>query len=342
MRDTTDRLSGAEGEPKRRSMLGDLFIRLVREKPMGTVGAVIVLLLLFTGIFADLSWIGMPELGLAPHHYNEIHMQDRLAPPSAQYPLGADNVGRDLLSRVIYGARISMIIGLSATALSTVVSVIIGLSSGFIGGKTDMVAQRFIDAWLCFPGLVIYLLFMSIIGGGMLQVILVLGIGGGIGASRGSRALAFWIKESTYVEASKAIGCPTWRIIFRHLLPNVLPLIIIGFSLGIGGVILAEATLSFLGFGIPPPYPSWGGMLSAAGRRYMYQAPWLALWPGIALTLVVYGVNMFGDALRDLIDPRLRGGIGGMGGHGMEQARKALRKRQTRAGKTELDNRRTN
>lgn len=330
-------MSDAEAEVKRRAPLLGLFARLVREKPMGTVGAVIVLLLLFTGIFADLSWIGMPEIGLAPQHYNEINMKDRLAPPSAEYPLGADNVGRDLLSRIIYGARISMIIGLSATLLSTFVSVIIGLTTGFIGGKLDIMSQRFVDAWLCFPGLVIYLLLMSILGPGMLQLILVLGIGGGIGASRGSRALAFWIKESMYVEATRAIGSSTWRIIWRHLLPNVLPMIIVGFSLGIGGIILAEASLSFLGFGIPPPHPSWGGMLSAAGRRYMYVAPWLALWPGIALTLVVYGVNMFGDALRDLIDPRLRGGIGGVGGYGAEQARKALRKRQAKAGNTGLD-----
>jgi len=338
MSDATPGKPDAGVEVKKRAGPLDLFVRLVREKPMGTIGAVIVLLLLFTGIFADLSWIGMPEIGLAPHHYNEIHMKDRLAPPSPDYPLGADNVGRDLLSRVIYGARISMIIGISATLLSTVVSVVIGLTSGFVGGKFDIMTQRLVDAWLCFPGLVIYLTFMSIIGGGMLQVILVLGIGGGIGASRGSRALAFWIKESAYVEATRAIGGSTWRILWRHLFPNVLPMIIIGFSLGIGGIILAEATLSFLGFGIPPPFPSWGQMLSGVGRRYMYQAPWLALWPGIALTLAVYGVNMFGDALRDLLDPRLRGGMGGVGGYGMEQAKKALRKREAKAGKRELDN----
>ncbi len=330
MSDNTITVASAEIEGRRRARLLGLLVRLVREKPMGTVGAVIVLLLLFTGIFADLSWLGFPEIGLAPRHYNEIHMADRLAPPSAEYPLGADNVGRDLLSRVIYGARISMIIGLSATLLSTIVANVIGLTSGYVGGKFDIMMQRFVDAWLCFPGLVIYLTFMSIIGGGMLQVILVLGIGGGIGASRGSRALAFWIKESAYVEATRAIGSSTGRIIWKHLVPNVLPMIIVGFSLGIGGIILAEATLSFLGFGIPPPFPSWGQMLSAAGRRYMYEAPWLALWPGVALTFAVYGVNMFGDALRDLIDPRLRGGMGGVGAYGMEQAKKALKKREVK------------
>ncbi len=329
-------VASEEAEGKKRPRQLDFLVRLVREKPMGTVGAVIVLLLFFTGIFADLAWLGMPDVGLAPHHYNDINMKDRLAPPSTAYPLGADNVGRDLLSRVIYGARISMIIGICATLLSTIVANVIGLTSGYIGGKLDIMTQRFVDAWLCFPGLVIYLTFMSIMGPGMLQLILVLGIGGGIGASRGSRALSFWIKESAYFSAAQAIGSSTWRIIWRHVLPNVLPMVIVGFSLGIGGVILAEASLSFLGFGIPPPFPSWGQMLQRY-RTYMFEAPWLALWPGVALTLAIYGVNMFGDALRDLIDPRLRGGIGGVGGYGTEQGKKALRKRQAKAEKADLD-----
>ncbi len=303
--------------PRKRNRYAGFLVRLVREKPLGTVGLVIVILLLAAGIFAD---------QLAPYGMNEFVLKDRLAAPSARHWLGADNVGRDVLSRVIYGARISMIVGLSATALSTVVANAIGLTSGFIGGKTDLLAQRLVDAWLCFPGLVIYLTLMSVIGAGMLQVILVLGIGGGIGASRGSRALAFWVKESAYIEASRALGASTARIVLRHLLPNVLPMIIIGFSLGIGGVILAEASLSFLGFGIPPPMPSWGGMLSGPARQFMYQAPWMALWPGVALTLAVYGINMFGDAVRDLIDPRLRGGMGGMGEWGAERAKKALAK----------------
>lgn len=307
----------AEQEWKRQSGMVNLLSRLVREKPMGTVGLVLVILLFASGILADV---------ISPYGMNEFTLSDRLEGYSSSHWLGADNVGRDVLSRIIYGARISMIVGVSATLLSTVISVAIGLTSGFIGGKTDLFIQRFVDAWLCFPGLVIYLTMMSIIGAGMLQVILVLGIGGGIGASRGSRALAFWIKESVYVEAARALGATTGRIVIKHLLPNVMPMVIIGFSMGIGGVILAEASLSFLGFGIPPPQPSWGGMLSGQARRYMYQAPWMALWPGVALTLAVYGVNMFGDALRDLIDPRLRGGIGGMGAYGSGRALKALKK----------------
>lgn len=316
-----------EQEWKRQSGIVNLLSRLVREKPMGTVGLVLVVLLFASGILADV---------ISPYGMNEFTLSDRLAAPSTTHWLGADNVGRDVLSRIIYGARISMIVGVSATLLSTVISVAIGLTSGFIGGKTDLLIQRFVDAWLCFPGLVIYLTMMSIIGAGMLQVILVLGIGGGIGASRGSRALAFWIKESVYVEAARALGATTGRIVIKHLLPNVMPMVIIGFSMGIGGVILAEASLSFLGFGIPPPQPSWGGMLSGQARRYMYQAPWMALWPGVALTLAVYGVNMFGDALRDLIDPRLRGGIGGMGAYGSGRALKALKKLEARKARQSL------
>ncbi|HEY90946.1 MAG TPA: ABC transporter permease [Dehalococcoidia bacterium] len=321
---------------KRHSGLVDLLIRMKR-KPLGATGAILVLVLLFAGIFADLQWMGLPQIGLAPYHYNDVHLRDRLLPPSAQYVLGTDNLGRDLLSRVIYGARVSLIVGLSATALSTIISTILGTISGYLGGKVDLIMQRFIDAWLCFPGLIIYLTLMSLIGAGMLQVILVLGISGGIGGSRGARSYVFWIKESTYVGASQAIGCSAWQIIWHHLIPNIMPMLIVGFSMGIGGIILAEAGLSFLGFGIPPPIPSWGGMLSGAGRTYMFDAPWLALWPGVALTLTIYGVNMFGDALRDLLDPRLRGGMGGIGGYGTKRARKALEnlaKKKAKAART--------
>ena len=318
MSQATDAPAGELEETRRGSALVNFVKRLFREKPLGAVGGVIVLVMLLTGILADV---------IAPYGYKEVHPIDRFSPPSTQYFLGTDSLGRDVLSRVIYGARISMIVGLAATVLSTVVSTSIGLTSGYVGGKFDIVVQRFVDAWLCFPGLVIYLLLMSLIGAGMLQMILVLGIAGGISASRGPRSFAFWIKESVYVEATKAIGASTWRILGRHLLPNILPLVIVGFSIGVGGVILAEASLSFLGFGIPPPFPSWGQMIGGPARYQMERAPWIVLWPGVALTLAVYGVNMFGDAVRDLVDPRLRGGVGGLGGRGMEQARKALEKR---------------
>jgi len=327
MSEATDTIAGELEKSRRGSALINFTKRLFREKPLGAVGGVIVLLMLLTGIFADV---------IAPYDYKEVHPIDRLSEPSSKYLLGTDSLGRDILSRIIYGARISMIVGLAATALSTVISTSIGLTSGYIGGKFDIVVQRFVDAWLCFPGLVIFLLLMNLFGAGIPQMIFVLGIAGGISASRGPRSLAFWIKESVYVEATKAIGASTSRILWKHLLPNVLPLVIVGFSIGIGGVILAEASLSFLGFGIPPPFPSWGQMIGGPARYQMERAPWMVLWPGVALTLAIYGVNMFGDAVRDLVDPRLRGGVGGLGGYGMENARKALRKKEAR---TEKDSR---
>ena len=207
-----------------------------------------------------------------------------------------------------------MYVGLGGSGLAAIVSTIIGLTSGFIGGKTDLVIQRFVDAWMCFPGLLLYLTLMAIIGQGLVPVLLVLGMTRGIGTSRVIRGAAISIKENVYVDAATAVGCSTRRIIMHHLLPNVMAPIITIFAVGCGYMIIDEASLSFLGFGIPPPAPSWGGMLSGSGRQYMYISPWLALWPGLALAIAVYGLNMFGDAVRDLLDPRLRGGLGRYGG----------------------------
>jgi peptide/nickel transport system permease protein len=318
MNEAIDKTHQVAERTRRPRFPNELLRRLVREKPLGTVGAVLVLVMFFAGVFSEF---------LAPCGMNEYNLDHRLEGPSAQFILGTDQLGRDMLSRIIFGARISIIVGLAASSISAVVATAIGLTSGFFGGKFDILMQRFVDAWICFPGLVIYLLLMSIIGSGLLQVILVLGIGSGIGGSRLIRSAVISLRGNVYIEAAQAIGASTQRILLRHLLPNIVPIIIIRFTLGMAGVILAEASLSFLGFGIPPPYPSWGGMLSGRSRLYMLQAPWMALWPGVALSLAVYGINMFGDAIRDLFDPRLRGGIGGMGSFGAQRAMKALKKR---------------
>ena len=291
-------------EPKRRSRLAEFLIRLVREKPLGTGSGVIILILILVAIFADV---------LAPYPYDEIHLVDRLTGPSDRYLLGTYQAGRDLLSRLSYGARLSMVVGLSATAVNVVVAVLIGGISGFIGGKLDLVVQRFVDAWMCFPGLLLLLTIMSIVGRGVPQIILVLGIAGGIGGSRVIRSAVIGVKENDYFLAARAVGTPTTKILIRHVLPNIMAPIIIVFSINIGGVIMAEASLSFLGFGLPVEFPSWGGMLSREGRLYMEVAPRLALWPGLCLTILVYSFNIFGDALRDLLDPRLRGGQGSYG-----------------------------
>jgi peptide/nickel transport system permease protein len=291
-------------ELKRRSMLADTLIRVVKEKPLGTFGGVVVLILLVVGIFADF---------IAPYGMNESHLAHRLEPPSSQFILGTDNIGRDQLSRIIYGARISMVVGLGVSAVAVLFSVGIGLVSGFLGGKVDLIIQRFVDAWLCLPPLFIILAVMSLVGPGLVQVIVVLGILFGIGRTRVIRSAVIAIKQNVYVEAAKAIGAPTRKILIRHILPNIMAPIIVLFTLDMAAAILMESTLSFLGFGIPAPVPSWGGMISAEGRQFMLLSPWLALWPGLALAIAVYGINMLGDGLRDVLDPRLRGGLGRFG-----------------------------
>ncbi len=307
---------GAEAGAKRRTGFADFFIRLVREKPLGTFGAIVVIVLLFAGIFAD---------QISPYGYNESHVVDRLQGPSTQYLLGTDNMGRDILSRVIYGARISVVVGLSATAISIVISIIGGLTSGFIGGKFDLIFQRFVDAYMVFPTLVILIVLVSLTGVGLWQIVLVLGLQYGIVGIRSVRGPVIAVKHNVYVDAARATGCSLGRVLVRHILPNIMASIIIFFTLRVPGVIMTEAALSFLGFGIPPPEPSWGGMLSGSARTYMIRNPWMAVWPGLALAITVYGINMFGDAVRDLLDPRLRGGVGRYTG---VKARKVREKKQ--------------
>ena len=291
-------------EPKRHSLLVDLVIRLVKEKPLGTAGGVIVLVMLFAGIFADF---------IAPYGYKEINTSIKLSGPMEGYLLGTDQLGRDLLSRVIHGARTSMIVGLGGAAIGTILAAVLGGLSGYLGGKFDLIVQRFVDALMSWPWIFFVLTLMVIVGRGLVQMILVLGIRRGVIDSRIVRSAVIGVKENVYVEAAKAIGAPPTRILTRHILPNIMAPIIIIFSLDVGNMILQEATVSFLGFGIPPPLPTWGGMLSAEGRRFMVYAPWLAIWPGLALTTAVYGINMLGDAVRDILDPRLRGGVGRYG-----------------------------
>jgi peptide/nickel transport system permease protein len=272
--------------------------RLVREKPLGAFGGMLVLVLMLCAIFAH--WI-------APYPYDETNVRQRLKPPGAQFYLGTDNLGRDVFSRVIYGARISVTVGFGAVTLSILLATIMGVTSGYFGGKVDVFVQRIVDAAMAFPVLVLLLSIMAVLGPGLLNVILVLGIVPSANRSRVIRSATLAAKENQYVEAARAVGASHLRIILCYILPNIMAPIIIVATNALGAVILVEATLSFLGFGVPPPYPSWGEMLSGSGRSYMYKAPWMAIWPGVAISLAVFGFNMLGDALRDLLDPRLRG-----------------------------------
>ena len=278
--------------------MGALALRLIREKPLGAIGAAIVLVFLLCGLFA--GW-------LAPYGMNEINPVNRMKAPSLAFPFGTDYLGRDQLSRILYGAQLSVIIGFSAAALATVISIVIGVVSGYVGGRADMVVQRFVDAWQSFPGLVILIVAVAVLGPGMPQVIGVLALLFGIAGSRIVRGAVVSVREHMYIHAAQSIGAGTQRILWRHVLPNVMPVVIVLFTSRLGATILAEAGLSFLGLGVPPPAPTWGGMLSGSARTYMHQGPWLALAPGLALTIVVYAINVFGDALRDLLDPRMRG-----------------------------------
>lgn len=273
--------------------------RLFRDKPLGAAGGVLMLLFLVVGIFGP--WI-------APYGYNEISPADRLLPPSSEHWFGTDNLGRDVLSRCIWGAQLSVIIGCTAAALATVISAVLGIISGYFGGRLDLIMQRFVDAWMSFPDLVILIVVVSVLGPGMPQIIGTLALLLGIGGSRIVRSAVVGVREHMYVHAAQSIGAKAPRILWRHILPNVMAPIIVLFTTRVGTVILAESGLSFLGLGVPPPAPSWGGMLTGSGRLYMFQAPWLALAPGLCLTAVVYATNVFGDALRDLLDPRMRGG----------------------------------
>ena len=269
-----------------------------RRKPLGALGAVIVGALLVMALFAE---------QIAPYGYDDTIRGARMRPPSTAHWLGTDNLSRDMWSRIVYGARVSVTVGFATVALAVVLATTIGVSSGYFGGVYDLVVQRVVDAWLSFPYLVIVLSVMAVLGPGLLNVVLSLAIIIAAVNSRVIRGATIAIAQGTYVEAARALGCGHTRILVRHILPNVTATIIILATIGLGAAILAESGLSFLGFGVPPPYPAWGAMLSGSGRTYMFRAPWMAIWPGIAISLAVFGFNMLGDALRDVLDPRLRG-----------------------------------
>lgn len=273
--------------------------RLIKEKPLGACGGAIVLGLLFCALSAP--WI-------APYPYDQTNVRQRLKPPGTQFYLGTDNLGRDIFSRLVYGARVSITVGFGAVTLSICLATTVGVVSGYFGGRIDVLAQRVVDAWMAFPLVVFLLSAMAVLSPGLVNIILVLGIIPAANSSRVIRSATLAAKENQYIEAARAVGASHTRIILRYILPNVLAPIIIIATIGLGFTILAEATLSFLGMGVPPPYPSWGEMLSGSGRSYMQKAPWMAIWPGVAISLAVFGFNMLGDALRDLLDPRLRGG----------------------------------
>lgn len=272
-------------------------LRLARRKPLGAVSAVVIAVLVVLAVFAPL---------IATYDPTATHPRDKLQGPSGQYWLGTDDVGRDVFSRIVHGARTSLWAGVAATAFGTLLGAGIGMISGYAGGRTDMVIQRLMDSVQVLPLIVLLLVVVVALGPSLWNIIWALSLGILPSGGRIVRSATLSVKTEVYIESARVVGAGPVRILRRHVLPNVAAPIIVVASVTIGGAILAEASLSFLGLGIPPPNPSWGGMLAANGRRYFERAPTLAIFPGAAITVTVLAFNLLGDTLRDLLDPRLR------------------------------------
>lgn len=270
---------------------------VLRQNPLAACGVFLVVALSMCAIFAP--W-------LAPQDPARIVLADRLAAPSAAHLLGTDELGRDLLSRTLYGARISMLVGVCVVAASLALGLIVGCIAGYYGGRVDRFVNVVVmNAFLSFPGILLAIAFVAFLGPGLWNVIFALAIGGWVGYARLVRAQVLATREREFVEAARALGASDWRVITRHILPNMIQPVIVQAAIGMAGAIMAEATMSFLGLGVPPPTASWGSMLND-GRAHLFDAPHVVLVPAAAVMLAVLAFNFIGDALRDYLDPRAR------------------------------------
>lgn len=268
-----------------------------RRNPLATIGIFLVLLFVIFAIFAPL---------IAPFDPAHIDLPTRLSRPSLMHWFGTDELGRDILSRVIYGARLSMFVGVSVVAGSLGIGLVIGAIAGFYGGRVDrFVNVILMNAFLSFPGILLAIAFVAFVGPGILNLVLALAIGGWVGYARLVRAQVLAVREREFVEAARALGASDLRIVVRHILPNIIQPVLVQGAIGMAGAVLAEATMSFLGLGVPPPAASWGSMLNDA-RSHLFDAPHLVLFPAAAVMLAVLSFNFIGDALRDFLDPRSR------------------------------------
>jgi len=267
-----------------------------RDKPLGAVAGSVFVGMIILAIIGP--WI-------TPDDPLSVNLSLRLAPPSLAHLFGNDEYGRDILSRVIAGTRIAMVVSVTATFFGCTIGTVIGIISGYAGGKTDMAIQRVMDMIMAFPTLVLALTIMAVLGSSIQNVIIAISIPKVPRSNRVVRSIAMSLKEFSFIEAARAVGARPARIVFRHVLPNCIAAYLIVTSTSIGIAILTEASLSFLGLGIPPPHPSWGRDLNTA-MDFLFFYPWLAIFPGIAISLAVFGANLLGDALRDKLDPRLK------------------------------------
>jgi peptide/nickel transport system permease protein len=290
--------TAAPGRTRRGSL--ETTLHLARRKPLGAVSALILLAMVVAAVAAPL---------ISPYDPLAQDSAAQARAPSAAHVMGTDHLGRDVLSRVIYGARVSLWVGLVSVGLGLVAGTTLGLVSGYFKGRTDLIIQRVMDVILAFPTLVLAMALMAILGTSLTNVMLAVGIVMTPSVSRLVRSVVLSLREHPFVESARCLGAGHGRIILRHILPNTLSTIIVWVTVSLGSAILIEASLSFLGLGTQPPSPSWGNMLAGQSRQYFETAPWMALFPGLALSLTVLAFNLLGDALRDVLDPRLRRGV---------------------------------
>jgi peptide/nickel transport system permease protein len=272
-----------------------VFFRLLRHR-LALVGIILTVIIVIMAIFAEV---------IAPYDPLEIHLKDRLQPPSAAHIMGTDHLGRDIFSRVVYGARISLQVGVVSVALGTIVGLFVGMAAGYLGRSVDTVLMSIMDAIYAFPAILLALALVAAFGQGLVTVMTAIAIVRIPIFARTVRSSILAEKEKEYVEAARCIGQREWLILFRHILPNILAPLIVVTTTYFAAAIVVEASLSFLGLGVPPPAASWGVMLND-GRKYMEQAPYVVIYPGLAISLAVLGFNLLGDGLRDVLDPRLR------------------------------------
>lgn len=272
-------------------------IRFIRQKPLGTAGAIVIIVMVAGALFAEV---------LAPYDPLDTNYEAMLRAPSAQHWLGTDTFGRDILSRIIYGSRTALLVGFGASFLGATGGAVIGVASAYFGGKVDLSVQRLIDVVMSFPIIVLALSVVAVLGSGIVNLILAIAIPFVPRIARVVRSSALAIRETPYVDAARAMGFSHMRIIFRHMLPNVVASYLIMLTAFLGQAILLEASLSFLGLGVTEPTPAWGLMLRGAAVEFAERAPWMGIFPGLAISAAVFGFNLFGDSLRDVLDPKLR------------------------------------